>query len=157
MKKFSLLQKVLLGILFVFLMIQFIRPKKNTGEAFGNEDILNAISVPEDVKNILIASCYDCHSNFTDHMWYENVQPIGWWIANHIKEGKDELNFSVFNSYTDKRKAHKLEEIAELVEEDAMPLSSYTLVHRQAKLNTEQKEKIISWANTEQQKLQKPE
>jgi hypothetical protein len=146
MKKYFT-KKIILGSLLVILItIQFIRPAKNQGEASGPEDITNSVNVPADVKNILVTSCYDCHSNYTNHMWYENIQPIGWWIANHINEGKRELNFSVFNTYKDKRKAHKFEEIGEMVSEDEMPMSSYTWIHRKAKLNDEQKRLLINWA-----------
>jgi hypothetical protein len=150
MKKYFTIKKTFLIIAIIFLAIQFIRPEKNTGEAYGNNDISHSLELSEDVKGILVASCYDCHSNFTEHMWYENIQPVGWWIANHIKEGKEELNFSEFHSYKNKRKAHKMEEIVEMVEEEEMPLSSYTLVHGGAKLSQEQKEKLILWAKASQ-------
>ena len=107
MKKYFKLKNILLTLLVIFIVIQFIRPDKNIGESFGPNDISQSVEVPENVKNILVTSCFDCHSNKTNHMWYENIQPIGWWIGNHIKEGKSELNFSEFNTYKDKRKAHK--------------------------------------------------
>lgn len=87
-------------------------------------------------------------------MWYENIQPIGWWTANHVSEGKDELNFSEFNTYENKRKAHKLEEIAEMVEEGEMPLKSYLITHGGAKLNEEQKKQLVDWALTEMRKFE---
>jgi hypothetical protein len=146
-------KKIFLVLVILFLAIQFIRPSRNTGSAFGQEDITHSVDVPEDVRSLLVTACYDCHSDHTDHMWYENIQPVGWWIGNHIQEGKDELNFSVFNSYKDKRKSHKFEEITEMVEEDHMPLSSYTFIHGQAKLSPEQKEKLIQWAKAGEQKF----
>ncbi len=146
MKKYFTKRIILRSLLVILIVIQFIRPAKNSGEAFGPKDITNSVNIPEDVKNILIASCYDCHSNYTDHMWYENIQPIGWWIGNHINEGKRELNFSEFHDYSDKHKAHKFEEIGEMVSDDAMPMSSYTWMHGNAKLNDEQKRLVINWA-----------
>lgn len=157
MKKYFKLKNILLSLLVIFVIIQFIRPAKNLGEAFGPNDITQSVTVPEDVKNILVASCYDCHSNHTDHMWYENIQPIGWWIGNHIKEGKQEVNFSDFNTYKDKRKAHKFEEIGEIVSEKEMPLSSYTLIHGNAKLSDEQIKLVVDWAATGQEKFKQEE
>jgi hypothetical protein len=140
-------KKIALAVFIIILLgIQFVRPAKNTGEAYTNTDITVAVNTPDPVKTILVTSCYDCHSNYTDHRWYENIQPIGWWIADHIKEGKGELNFSEFNNYNAKRKAHKFEEIIEMVEEDKMPLSSYTLMHGNAKLSPEQKLTLQEWA-----------
>lgn len=140
-------------LLVILIIIQFIRPSKNSGEAFGENDVTKSLNVPEDVKAILANSCFDCHSDHTNHMWYENIQPVGWWISNHINEGKGELNFSKFNTYTDKRKAHKFEEIGETVSADEMPMSSYTWMHRHAKLNDEQKLLLINWATIGQEKF----
>ena len=94
---------------------------------------------------ILQTSCFDCHSNYTNYPWYTNIQPIGWWLNHHVDEGKEELNFSEFESYSLKRKLHKLEEIKEMVEEGEMPLSSYTLIHGDTKLSPEQKEILYTW------------
>ena len=79
-------------------------------------------------------------------MWYENIQPLGWWIGKHITDGKKEINFSEFNTYKPKRKAHKFKEIVEMVEEDEMPLPSYLIVHGGARLNDSQKKLLIEWA-----------
>lgn len=146
MKKYLTRKIILRTLLIVLILIQLIRPSKNFGQAFGSDDITKSVNVPEDVKNILVAACFDCHSDHTNHMWYENIQPVGWWIANHISEGKRHLNFSAFNTYTNKRKAHKLEEIGETVAGNEMPMSSYTWIHGNAKLNDEQKRLLIDWA-----------
>ena len=157
MKKYFTKKIILRTLLIIFIIIQFIRPAKNIGQASAAEDITKAVNVPEDVKKSLVTSCYDCHSNHTEHMWYENIQPIGWWIANHINEGKQHLNFSEFNSYKDKRKAHKFEEIGETVSSDEMPMSSYVLMHGNTKLTDEQKRLLINWAAAGQEQYKQPE
>lgn len=155
-QKISLKKKILLGILLVLVVIQFIRPAKNDGIADSPSDISQAVTVPAEIKNMLVISCYDCHSNHTEHRWYENIQPIGWWIGHHIKEGKEELNFSEFNTYSLKRKKHKLDEVAETVEKHEMPLSSYLWVHGDASLSAEQQKALIDWAKQSAAGLQKP-
>lgn len=148
-------KKILIVILSVFLILQFIRPADNNSEIIIANDISSSIQMSPEVSNILKASCYDCHSNKTNKMWYQNIQPFGWWINHHIEEGKDELNFSEFNTYSLKRRAHKLEEIAEMVEENEMPLSSYTLIHGEAELNADQKKLIVDWAKANHDSLKK--
>jgi hypothetical protein len=146
---------ILIVIISSLVILQFLRPGKNEGEAFGDEDIFHSTAVPEAVKNILVESCFDCHSNFTRHMWYENIQPIGIWTGHHIEEGKEELNFSVFKTYKLKRAKHKYEEIAEMVADDDMPLGSYTFMHSNAKLSDEQKRVLIDWATLNQRELER--
>jgi hypothetical protein len=102
--------------------------------------------VSPQIANILETSCYDCHSNNTIYPWYTNIQPVGLWMQDHVNEGKDELNFSEFATYSAKRADHKMEEVVEVLQEDEMPLSSYTLIHGNAKLNDEQKRAVIDWA-----------
>lgn len=134
-------KKILYGLLIVLVVIQFIRPARNNGE-LDNE---NAIFTSLAVGKVLQTSCFDCHSDKTNYPWYTNIQPLGWWLNNHITEGKRELNFSQFESYSLKRKLKKLKEIREQIQEGEMPLSSYTLIHSYAKLSAEQKDLLIKW------------
>jgi hypothetical protein len=87
-------KKIGIVILVILVVIQFIRPTRNKSTEVQVNDISVAMNVPADVMNVLKTSCYDCHSNNTSDMWYMNIQPIGWWVSNHIEEGKEELNFS---------------------------------------------------------------
>jgi uncharacterized membrane protein len=148
-----MLKKILLGLLILLVIVQFIRPSRNQSNAASVNDISAHYTVPDDVQAILKKACYDCHSNNTNYPWYTNIQPIGLWMQNHVNEGKEELNFSEFATYQLKKQAHKLEETAEMLEKDEMPLGSYTLVHKEAKLTKEEKELLISWAKSLQQQI----
>ncbi|UEG51164.1 heme-binding domain-containing protein [Ferruginibacter lapsinanis] len=138
----------LLILLCAFVIIQFFHPAKNedTKQDGVIKDIATVFSVPDSVKNILQTSCYDCHSNSTKYPWYASFQPVDWWLNNHIQEGKKELNFSEFASYRIRRQYKKFDEIIKEVKEDEMPLSSYTLIHTDAKLSDGQKKLLIDWA-----------
>ncbi len=144
------MKKILYVIIGLLLVIQFIRPEENKGVSGGKHALQNVVDVPDTVLAVLKTSCYDCHSNTTVYPWYTNIQPVGWWLANHVKEGKRELNFDEFKTYPLKKAAHKLEETADVIKEDEMPLNSYLLIHRGAKLNEVQKLLIIDWAQQAQ-------
>ncbi|MEC5143045.1 heme-binding domain-containing protein [Chitinophaga sp. 212800010-3] len=140
---------VLLILLVVFVLIQFIRPAKN--QSTNQEltaDITGIYTIPNDVQTILKNACYDCHSNNTQYPWYVNIQPIGWFMAGHIKNGKKELNFNEYGTYSSKRQHNKLKRMKEQIEENKMPLSSYTLIHREAKLTANQKEQVTKWIDS---------
>ena len=139
-------RKMLIAIVSLLVLIQFIRPERNMGVADTPNDITHSVVVSPEVKNILEKSCYDCHSNHTEYPWYANVQPIAGWLAHHVDEGKDELNFSEFDMYKLKRKTHKLKEVIEQVKTGEMPMNSYTIIHKDASLSEEQKTKLIKWA-----------
>lgn len=147
-------RKILLGVLFVLIAIQFIRPEMESNEIDLNTDYI-ALSKPSDeVSEILKTSCYDCHSNQTEYTWYMQVAPISWWTMDHVNEGKDELNFSNWGTYKAKRQKHKLDECIELIEDNEMPLSSYTIMHSDANLSETQKELLISWFKTEMEEIE---
>lgn len=144
-----MLKKITLGLLGIFIALQFVRPAKNIhpDPAAIEKDISTVFPVPEQIDRILITSCADCHSNNTRYPWYARIQPLGWWLNHHVEEGKQELNFNEFASYRPRRQYHKLEEIAEQVTEGEMPLKSYTLIHKNASLDASQKKAVSDWAN----------
>jgi len=147
------MKKVLLLLLVLFILAQFFRPACNAGAALAATDITHVVPVPDSIMAILRKSCYDCHSNHTDYPWYNNISPVSWWLANHVKSGKRALNFTEFSTYTYRRKAHRLDDIAETVEKHEMPLSSYLWIHTDAELNDAQRQALISWSKAASQRV----
>lgn len=138
-------KKIAWGLLMVFIGMQFVRPEKNQGPP-EIEQFLVETNPPQSVQDILKTACMDCHSNETSYPWYNQVAPVSYWIADHVKHGKGHLNFSVWETYEPKRKDHKLEEIIETVESGEMPLSEYTWTHQGARLTSEERQAVIDWA-----------
>ncbi len=148
--------KLFLGLLLgAFVIMQFFRPKKNINkgpEAVAN-DISKVVAVPDNIKLILDKACNDCHSNNTRYPWYANIMPVGWILNNHVVDGKKHLNFNEFAAIKSNAKrtkeqiqAHKMEEVAEEVKEGKMPMSSYTKLHKEARLTEEEKTALVNWA-----------
>lgn len=143
-----MIRKILLFLLAALIIIQFIHPKPNKSNGEQPNYIGKTFHIPEDVKSILSKACNDCHSNNTSYPWYANIQPVDWWLDKHIREGKKALNL---DEYTNKRlryQYHKMEEVIEMVKEGEMPLNSYTWMHNDAKLTTDEKDKVYNWANS---------
>ena len=108
-------------------------------------DFLLVNNTQENISALLQESCYDCHSNNTEYPWYNKVQPVGWFLEDHINEGKEELNFNEWDAYSNRRKNSKLKSIISQVKDDEMPLASYTLIHKDAKLSNSEKTLIIDY------------
>jgi Haem-binding domain len=144
-----MIKKIAYTLLAAMVIIQFFRPEKNinTTTAATANDITKVFAVPENVQSILKTSCYDCHSNNTYYPWYNNIQPVAWWLNHHVDEGKSELNFNEFATYSIRRQYKKMEEVIDEVKEGEMPLSSYTIIHKDAKLSQEQKLALSNWAD----------
>lgn len=142
----STAKKIGILLLIAFLAIQFIQPARNKSGQVMPTDISKTIFIPPMVDTLLKTSCYDCHSNTTYYPWYASLQPLGWVLDRHIQKGKIELNFSDFGSYSSHRQQSKLKSIASQVNDNTMPLSSYTWLHKNAKLSKEAKALISDWA-----------
>ncbi|MBU2526794.1 MAG: heme-binding domain-containing protein [Bacteroidetes bacterium] len=136
---------IVLVLLVVFVGIQFVPTVHNQSERTPKADFMLVNDVPKDVKNKLQISCYDCHSNNTQYPWYSKIQPGAWFMENHIKNGKEELNFNEWDTYSNRRKKSKLKSIINQIKDDEMPLSSYTLIHRDAKLSENEKKEMIQF------------
>lgn len=127
------------------IVIQFFPITLNESDTVPQSDFMVENQVPATIKNRLQVSCYDCHSNNTDYPWYSKIQPAAWYLEDHIQDGKDELNFNEWAEYSDRRKNSKLRSIISQIEEDKMPLDSYTLIHKDAILSDEDKRVIIDY------------
>lgn len=140
------IKKVFLVLLIGFVIAQFFGPDKNEGDLASIDAFMAETNPPENVKIILKETCFDCHSDVTRYPWYNNITPLNYWLANHIKDGKKHFNLSNWEGNSVKRKDHKFEELIEMVEAGEMPLNSYTWTHSEAKLNDAQIKSVIDWA-----------
>ena len=128
--------------------IQFIRPEMTNPPIDQGKTIEAAVTVPKDVAGILERSCNDCHSNKTFWPWYSNIAPFSWSLADHVSQGREELNFSEWGNYSDKRRLRKLKEVCEEVEEGSMPHYQYVWVHRDAALSEAEVRKLCGWTES---------
>ena len=128
------------------MLIQFYQPARNLDYGQVLPTHFNKIYVvPSDVESILRTSCYDCRSNNTEYPWYSYIQPARMILDNHIKEGKENLNFSTFGDYSQRKQGNKLERIVKQIKSDEMPLATYTRMHKNAILSQENKRLLITW------------
>lgn len=145
MKVLKIIAWIALGALVV---IQFFPTDKNESYTTPETDFVLVNKVPSEIENQLMQSCYDCHSNNTVYPWYSKIQPAAWFLEDHIKEGKAELNFNEWDNYSDRRKKSKLRSIIKQIESGEMPLDSYTLIHRDAIFSEKEKEAVFNYMKT---------
>jgi hypothetical protein len=140
----KLWKKIVLGLAVVAVALQFVRPEKNIG-GDTSHSIAQQFTISPGVQTVLKRSCFDCHSNTTAYPWYFELQPAGWFLAKHIRDGKRGLNFDEFTSYRLMKQYRRFNDIREKIEDDDMPLPSYLIIHRDAKLSEEEKNELVQW------------
>jgi hypothetical protein len=135
-------RKVLIGLAALALGIQLVPVPRE------NPPVVAPIGVPDDVQRVLESSCYDCHSNLTQWPWYSHVAPASWLVYRDVKKGRDEMNFSEWGDYSERRRNRKLEEIEELVTDKKMPPRTYLPLHPEARLSVADAETLIDWSRS---------
>lgn len=139
------MQRLIWGVILVLLLVQFIPVNRSNPPLNTGEDLVYSRMVPGDLQQLLQNACYDCHSFETEYPWYSYVAPVSFIIRHHIKEAREKVNFSIWNTYMDKRKDHTLDECIEVLEEQKMPLKSFTWLHPEARLSDVQREELIQF------------
>lgn len=142
-----------LALLVALVGIQFISTRSNQSKDVPSSDFILTYKVPDNIGHILNISCYNCHSNNTEYPWYSRVQPVGFLLESHINKGKAELNFSEFGTYSVRKQKSKLKSMVNQIETDVMPLSSYTFIHRDARISQENKKTLVNYLNSIQDSL----
>ena len=148
MRKLNIIGWLSVIVVAVVLAIQFIPVERNVSTVPPGQSFEKTEKVPANVAAILKVSCYDCHSNNTLYPWYSVLQPGAWFMAQHIKKGKEELNFDEFNNYSKRRKKAKIKSIISQIEKDEMPLKSYRMMHGNARLSADEKKELLDFFNT---------
>jgi hypothetical protein len=110
--------------LVVVVGIQFIRPARTNPATDPQRTLKAAMAVPPAVSSVLERSCRDCHSNDTVWPWYSNVAPMSWMVIDHVNDGR--------------RQTKKGE----------MPIGSYLLLHRDARLSPDDVQTLCGWTAT---------
>ncbi|TXD46019.1 heme-binding domain-containing protein [Polaribacter sp. IC073] len=136
---------IALVLLVVFVGIQFVPKELNQSKAVPKTDFMLVHNVPKAIQHKLEASCYDCHSNNTAYPWYNKIQPVAWFLEDHVKNGKAALNFSEWGTLSNRRKASKFRSIIKQLEGNKMPLSSYTVIHSNAIFSRVEKQRVIQY------------
>ena len=137
------LVRIVLAVVVTFVGIQLIPVDRS------NPPVEEEIPVSPEVKAILKRACYDCHSHET--IW-PCVQPGGsGFMALGLGctgEGREELNFSTWNRYSQKKRDKIIKEIWEEVQEGEMPPWFYLPLHPEAGITDNDRSVLRPWAAT---------
>jgi len=146
------LRGALLGFFGLIVGIQLIRPARTNPPVNQSHTLEAVVFVPPQIESILRRGCYDCHSDRTSWPWYSNVAPVSWFVIDHVDSGRRHVNFSEWLRLDTKNPAEytreRFQAICRQVQTHDMPLTSYLLVHRAAKLSQDDIETICQWTRT---------
>ena len=150
----KILKWVAAVVALVFVGIQFA-PSGLTNAAVDESRTINTrLRVTPQVSAVLARSCNDCHTQQTRLPWYSRVAPASWLLADHVREGREHLNFSDWAAYDAEEQDLLLQNICRTARRGVMPLPSYLYVHRDARLSQGDVKTLCEWADAERDRLQ---
>jgi len=137
-----------------FAMLQLTNVARTNPPVVPGHDLFSTNAPPPQIAAMLRGACYDCHSHETHWPWYGNVAPVSWWLDSHVRDARQELNFSEWPHDNPQRAGKKWNRVADAVRDGDMPLPSYARVHKAARLTDEQRKQLADWAEQEAQRLE---
>ena len=138
-------KKIFLALLFIGVMIQFIRPDMAPVPVDTKHTIQAVLTVPPNIDATLHRACYDCHSNETRWPWYSQISPVSWWLKGHVNDARQALNFSEFAALPKKKQISKLGDACDQVKGGDMPLKVYLPMHPAAHLTDADRGALCTW------------
>jgi len=99
-----------------------------------------------EMRPLLARACYPCHSDERADPWYAKLAPSSW----STRGARDALNFSLWATYDDDRRARAAGAIAAVTQAGTMPPADYTFFNHDARLNDAEREALIRWASAAQ-------
>lgn len=135
-----MLRRILFAGIVAFAAIQLVPVTRD------NPPVAGEVPASPEVRAVLERSCYDCHSRKSRWPWYATVAPVSWLVARDVHEAREHLDFTAWDGYSAKKRAKKLEEAWEEVDEGEMPLWFYVPLHPEARLSDADRALLREWA-----------
>ena len=116
-------------LILLFGLAQFIRPDLSA------PSVTQDVQVPDSVKVVLQKGCYSCHSNQPDLKWFDKITPANFIVAGHIRDARQALNFSHWDSLTAGAQRSMLFWGVHDIRTKEMPPSNYLALNGSARLD----------------------
>ena len=144
-----LVKRIVIALIAVFLIAQFVQPKRTNPPVVPSRSLEAHVQVPQDVLQILKRACGDCHSSETVWPWYSHVAPVSWLVTDDVNVGRSHINFQDWEAQENPREAAEhLGLICKEVREKGMPPFTYRMVHKESRLSEKDTDTICSWSQS---------
>ncbi|RLJ34505.1 heme-binding protein [Chryseobacterium sp. 7] len=138
-------KKIIFWILVGFALIQFFPIDRTNQPVDAAKNFVSAKKTPEKIANLLKNACYDCHSNETVYPKYAYIAPVSWSVKSHINEGREHINFSIWETYNKDLKQNMLSKSIQTIQSKAMPMPGYIVYHKEANLSEAERALLIQY------------
>lgn len=138
-------KKIVFWCLVLFAIIQFIPTDKVNQPVNPSVNFIDVHKTPSKIVTLLKNACYDCHSNETVYPKYAYIAPFSWSVKDHVNEGREHLNFSMWKMYNQDLKKSMLEKSVQTIQNKSMPMPAYIIYHDAANLSDAERAVLIKY------------
>lgn len=138
-------KKIIFWILVGFALIQFFPIDRANMPVDSAKNFVDARKTPEKIATLLKNACYDCHSNETVYPKYAFIAPVSWSVKSHVNEGREHINFSIWETYNKDLKQNMLSKSIQTIQSKAMPMPGYIVYHKEANLSDAERALLIQY------------
>ncbi|WP_223601460.1 heme-binding domain-containing protein [Chryseobacterium sp. GVT01B] len=138
-------KKIVFWTLVAFALIQFFPIDRTNKPVDSAANFVDARKTPEKIRTLLKNACYDCHSNETVYPKYAFIAPVSWSVKSHINEGREHLNFSIWETYNKDLKENMITKSIQTIQSKAMPMPGYIVYHKEANLSEAERALLVQY------------
>ena len=138
-------KKIIFWTLLAFALIQFFPIDRTNKPVDSAANFVDARKAPEKISTLLKNACYDCHSNETVYPKYAFIAPVSWSVKSHVNEGREHLNFSIWETYNKDLKKNMITKSIQTIQSKAMPMPGYIVYHKEANLSEAERALMIQY------------
>lgn len=135
---FRLFRWLFTTLVIVFVLIQFV-PYRLKNPPVVDEPKWDSAHT----RALVVASCYDCHSNETKHHWYTQVAPFSWVAAKEVNKARQALDFSAWTESPHEAPGA----VAQTVSDGSMPPAWYPWFHHSVKVSNQERAELVAGLN----------
>ena len=138
---FRILLSRLLGVIVALVALAWVAGEITyPGEQAQNRYL--GVIVSQESDALLRRACFDCHSSAAPRPLYARFPIANLIIGHHIREGREELNFSTWQQMSAKARRHALKESLETLDEGEMPPWDYALFNGEKTLSATEVQRL---------------
>jgi len=138
---------IVVSVIVILALMQLIQPNRTNPPVNASRSLEAHVQVPPDVQQVLMRTCYDCHSSATVWPWYSRVAPVSWYVANDVKTARGHINFQDWEAQVNAQEGKEhLGLICKLVRSGNMPPADYRFMHKGTDLSPSEVNAVCAWS-----------
>lgn len=103
-------------------------------------------AIAGDVRGVLKAHCFQCHSGTTDWPKTAYLAPLSWYVTGKVHEARKALNFSDYDTLTETKRKQLRDEVAGFIKSKEPSAHGRIPGFPEIRLNNTERQTLIDWS-----------